>query len=75
MRKLNKWWKKLKSDFKASRTVRLAWFKKIIGLLILNAALFQDSMSGATFGALMIILGIVDYKLRSVTTKKLPEVK
>ncbi len=72
---LKRKWKKIKSDFKASRTIRLAWIKQCLGLVLVNLGYFQDSMPAYTFGALTIGLSMWDYSLRSSTTKKLPAVK
>jgi hypothetical protein len=61
--------------FKASRTVRLAFFKKLGGLVTLiinNIGYFESSLAPTVFGVLLIALGYADLLLREATTKPLP---
>ena len=60
--------------FKASRTVRLAFFKKIGGsitIIIASLGYFENSVTPAVFGAVTILFGIAEYQIRLLTTKKL----
>lgn len=65
---------KILDDFKKSRTVRLAWAKQaagVVAIIMANVGYFENSMSAAAFGGVMIGLGVLDYWLRSVTTEPL----
>ena len=66
------------SDISKSRTLQVAWAKKLLGLVSLisaNAGYFENSMTGFSFGIFMISLGILDNYLRHITTKPLCEKK
>ncbi len=61
----------IKRRFKESRTVRLAFLKKLVGLAIMNIGYFEDSMTAMAFGLLTMALGMLDYQLRLDTSKEL----
>ena len=60
--------------FKASRTVRLAFFKSLGGsitIIIASLGYFESAVTPSVFGAITILFGIADYQIRLLTTKKL----
>ncbi len=61
----------IKRRLKESRTVRLAFLKKLVGLAIMNIGYFEDSMTAMAFGLLTMALGMLDYQLRLDTSKEL----
>jgi hypothetical protein len=70
------WLKKEYKAFKTSKTIRLAYAKKLAGLVSLilsNIGYFESSLAPATFGLVLIGLGAADNHLRKVTTKSLDD--
>ena len=66
---------KLSANLK-SKTIKLAWLKKILGVvtvLLANAGYFEASVTPVVFGTILIVLGIADNYLRQVTRKPLEE--
>ncbi len=61
----------IKRHLKESRTVRLAFLKKLVGLAMMNIGYFEDSMTAMAFGLLTMSLGMLDYQLRLDTSKEL----
>lgn len=60
--------------FKKSRTVRLAFFKALAGvvtIIIANLGYFESSFSAQAFGIITIVLAIVDHVLRVKTTESI----
>jgi len=66
----------LLSDFKKSRTIRLAWANKLLGVIsviLLNMGYFKEYLTPEVFGVYLIVLGIVENYLRQVTRKALED--
>ena len=63
-------------DFKVSKTIKLAWAKKIGGAVMVitaNMGYFEDALTPAVFGSILIALGIIDNLLRQITTQSLDD--
>lgn len=63
-------------DFKVSKTIKLAWAKKIGGtitVVLANMGYFEDALTPAVFGSILIALGIIDNLLRQITTQPLDD--
>ncbi len=63
-------------DFKVSKTIKLAWAKKIGGAVMVitaNMGYFEDALTPAVFGSILIALGIIDNLLRQITTQPLDD--
>jgi hypothetical protein len=63
-------WRKIK----ASKTLKLAWLKKIAGVVTVLLALsgqFEAQVDPMWFGVIVTLLGLADNKLRKVTATPL----
>ena len=63
-------------DFKVSKTIKLAWAKKISGavmVILANMGHFEDALTPVVFGSILITLGIIDNFLRQITTQALDD--
>jgi hypothetical protein len=64
------------TNIKNSKTLKVAWAKKLLGLvslIITYSGHFENSMAGWSFGVFMIFLGLLDNYLRHITIKPLAE--
>ena len=67
---------KLIEDFKVSKTIKLAWAKKLggaIAVILANMGYFEDALTPVIFGSILIALGIIDNLLRQITTQALDD--
>ena len=61
-------------NFKQSKTVRLAFLKKlggVITIILANLGYFEDSVTPAIFGTILIVLGVIDHYIRTLTDSAL----
>lgn len=65
---------KLIEDFKKSKTIKLAWANKLLGIvsvILVNMGYFETVLTPQVFGAYLIVLGITENWLRQLTRKPL----
>lgn len=70
------WLKREYAAIKSSRTIRIAYLKKLAGVVSVVLALsghFEQAIDPMWFGAGVAILGMLDNKLRKVTTTSLDD--
>ena len=68
------WIKKEYENFCNSKTVKLAYAKKLAGVVTFSIGLlpqFQEFISPMWFGVVLYVLGEIDNQLRKVTNKPL----
>ena len=72
--------KKYIENFKRSKTVRAAFYKKVAGVLtviLANFGYFEGTLSPTTFaittGVITTLIGIYDYYIRTQTTQALED--
>ena len=66
--------KKYIQNLRKSKTIRIALLKKIGGtvtIIAANMGYFESSLTPVIFGSITIVLGVIDYHIRTVTTKAL----
>ena len=70
------WLREEIQNFQNSKTIRLAYAKKLLGLVTVVLALsgnFKVLIDPLYFGVGMTLLGMIDDKLRKLTNKSLEE--